>query len=55
MRNNQRPVGLENVQRAELAEVIEVWRDHRMADTHEELMQAKHEILALLFDFAIEH
>lgn len=55
MSNNQRPVGLEDVQRAELAEVIEVWRDYRNAYTPKEERDAKHEIIALLHDFAVEY
>lgn len=55
MTNTNRPAGLENVQRAELAEVIAVWREHRKAKSHEELMLAKHEIIALMSDFAVEY
>lgn len=55
MSNNKRPVGLEEVERAELAEVIAVWRDHRDAHTSKEEQEAKHEIIALLHDFAVEY
>ena len=55
MSNNQRPEGLEDVERAELAEVIAVWRDHRNAHTSKEERDAKHEIIALLYDFAVEY